>query len=117
MDSPSLTTIVTSAAVGALASALVNLIGQAIERKARRRELLLTKAIELAFARRELLMKVVERTGQTVGLRDDVSITADYFAELTSLLDKGQLSKTFREHEAMSHAEASTASGLDDQAR
>lgn len=117
MDGPFLTTIITSAAVGALASALVNLIGQAIERKARRKELLLTKAMELAFARRELLMKAVERTGQTVGLRDDVSVAADYFAELTSLLDKGRLSKTFREHETMSRVEASTASGRVDQHR
>jgi len=113
MDSPSLRTIITSAAVGALASAFINLIGQAFERRARRRDLLLTRTIELAFARRETLMKIVDGTGQTVGLRDDISIAADYFAELTSLLDKGQLSNSFREHEAMAEGEESAESRRD----
>jgi hypothetical protein len=108
MDHVSLATIVTSAAVGALASALVNLLGQAFERRARRRELLLAKAIELAFARRDTLLKVVERTGQGFSLRDDVAIAADYFAELRHLLDTGRLSSSFREREAKSKADNSS---------
>ena len=73
-----------------------------MERRARRRELLLTKAIELAFARRELMMKLVDRSGQELALRDDVSIAADYFAELTHLLEKNELSASFREKEVAS---------------
>lgn len=40
--------ILGSAAVGALVSSIITLIGQAVERRARRRELLLSKSIELA---------------------------------------------------------------------
>jgi len=69
MDSPSLTTIITSAAVGALASAFINPIGQAFERRARRRELLPTRAIELALTRRETLMKIVDGTGPAMEFR------------------------------------------------
>ena len=42
-----LATVVTSAAVGAVAAAGINLLGQSLERRARRRELLLARAVDL----------------------------------------------------------------------
>lgn len=99
MDQATVITIITSAAVGALASAAVNLIGQGLERKARRRELLLSKAIELAFARRETLLRIAERDDRPYTLHDDVSIAAAYFGELQHLLDRGTLSDEFKKRE------------------
>ena len=64
MDSSTLTTtIITSAAVGALIAGVVQLIGATLERRARRQELLLSHAMELAKAREELGFKLAEKSG------------------------------------------------------
>jgi hypothetical protein len=84
-------TVLTSAAVGVLVSGAVTLIGQYLERRARRDELLLAKAIDMATARRELAMQVAEKTGATASLIDDVINAETYFRWLKSLLETGKL--------------------------
>lgn len=96
MDSNLLPTVITSAAVGALASAVVAFVGQGLERRARRKELLLAKAIELAVGRRELVMRVAEASGKTADLWDDATVAAEYYGVLKHLLDKGDLPEGFK---------------------
>ncbi len=97
MDSDQLATIITSAAVGALSAAIITFIGQVLDRRARRKELLLSKAIELAMARREMIMRVVEQTsGTTAELWDDAVLSAEYFTVLKHLIEKGDLPAAFK---------------------
>lgn len=63
-------TVITSAAVGTLASAVVNLIGQGLERRSRRKELLLGKAVELAVERVRFAFEVAKVSGQEAALKD-----------------------------------------------
>ncbi|SRR5258708_1967314 len=84
-------TVLTSAAVGVLVSSVVTLIGQRLERRARRDELLLVKAVEMAAARREFVMEVVEKSGATASLVDDAINAETYFRWLKSLLEMGKL--------------------------
>lgn len=105
MDTATLVTIVTSAAVGALVSSVLSLIGPLLERRARRRELLLSKAIELAFARREFVTKAGDRAGVKVDLRDDAAQAAEYFQVLEQIMDRGKLPEFFLNREAKSRRE------------
>ena len=105
-------TVVTSAAVGALASSLIGLVGAALERRARRRELLLEKAIQMAHTRREFVMGLVEKTGGEAALRDDVSLAAEYFQLLDHLIETGNLPESFKAKER----ESLTASAENDEA-
>jgi len=97
-------TIVTSAAVGALISGAMMLFGQWRERTARRKELLVAKAIELAVARREFVIKVADRAQTKAYLIDDVSLAADYYRVLEHLMDEGKLPDWFVSREAESKA-------------
>lgn len=99
MNATLLVTIITSAAVGALASSGLALIGQALERRARRREFLLGKAIDLAFQRTELVKQVGERSGRKVRIPPAISMAADYYDSLNHLLSTGDLPKRVREQE------------------
>lgn len=83
--------VLTSAAIAAIVSSGATLVGQAIERRSRRRELLLTKAIELARAKSERAVWIAERTGTSVRLQDDIVSAETYFRWLTHLFDKGIL--------------------------
>jgi len=93
-------TILTSAAVGALISAGIAFIDRHLERRARRKELLLVKAIDLAYRRTDTIMKIADKNRQGAALRDDVSLAADYFSYLNHLLDHGVLPEGFKTHEA-----------------
>jgi hypothetical protein len=73
-----LATVITSAAVGAVVSALLTLAGQYFERRSRRKELLLSKAIELAFRRTDIVKEVAFKTGRHVAFKDDASLAAGY---------------------------------------
>jgi len=78
-------------------------LAQTIERRARRRELLLTKAIDLAARRTDTVKEVALRTGVSALLKDDVSLTAEYFVLLQHLIDKNDLPDEFKEKEGRSH--------------
>jgi hypothetical protein len=83
--------ILTSAGVGALVSSGVTLIGQYLERRARRKELLLSKAIELAEARTQLVLRLVEKTGKPGTFQDAVILAEGYYQWLLHLLSHGRL--------------------------
>ncbi|MGB9429645.1 MAG: hypothetical protein WCC11_07180 [Gammaproteobacteria bacterium] len=83
--------ILGSAAVGALVSAGITFIGQLLERRARRKELLLSKAIDLAFRCTDIGMKLAEKMGRPIEIQDDVMLAAVYFKELQYLIDKGDV--------------------------
>jgi hypothetical protein len=86
-----LTLVLTSAAVGALASSVVTFVGQVLERRARRDELLLTKALEIAVHRTEMGVKIAEQTGVGLSVLDEVISAETYYRWLKSLLDTGKL--------------------------
>jgi hypothetical protein len=83
------TVIITSAAVGAIAGSLITFIGGILERRARRREMLLTKAVELAIHRFESAIRVANETNRSTTLQDPAMMSADYFRTLEHILDKG----------------------------
>ncbi len=83
--------ILGSAAVGVVVSTVITLIGQFWERRARRKELLLSKAIELAIRRTDIGMRLADKTGKLVILPDDAMLAAGYYNDLKHLLDKGDL--------------------------
>ncbi len=94
--------VLSSAAVGALVSSLLTLLGSALERKARRQELLLTKAIDLAINKTQIAMTVAEKTGAKVTLYDNVGLAASYLKELESLLNTGDLTAQYLDKEKRS---------------
>lgn len=83
--------ILASAGVAAVVSSSATLLGQALERRARRRELLLTKAIELARDRRQQAMALAAKAGGTAILQDNIVSAETYYQWLTSLFESGRL--------------------------
>ena len=83
--------ILTSAGVAAIVSAGATLIGQALERKTRRKELLLGKAIDLARTRAERLMRIADSRGARTTLEDDIVTAETYYSWLQSLWETGRL--------------------------
>ncbi len=61
-------TILTSVVVSAVVASIFNLVGQAAERRARRKELIFLKAIELAKANREFIVMVADKTGRKANI-------------------------------------------------
>jgi hypothetical protein len=98
-------TIVTSAAVGAGVSALANLVGQWRERTARRRELLFSAAIEMAYRRTDLAIRVSERNGKDLELTDSMFLAEGYFRALTGLVEQGAIPREFHQKQTESRAE------------
>ena len=88
--------VISSAVVGALVSAAITFISQLLERRARRKELLLSRAIDLAFRRTDVGMRMAEKTGRGVFVPDDVVLAAEYYKELQHVIDKGDLSAEFK---------------------
>jgi len=88
-----LVTIITSAAIGAFVSAIVGVIGSMLERRARRKELLLVKAIDLAIDRTRIGLEIAEKTQTPALFLDNIYLAETYYRELTLLLDKGKLSE------------------------
>ena len=83
--------ILTSAAVASLVSAAMQLFGAHLERRARRRELLLARALDLAAAKTEIAMRVAKESGATVTLYDNIFQAEGYFRWLSHLMDHGEL--------------------------
>lgn len=92
-ETPYTSLILGSAAVGALVSSVITLVGQHIERKARREELLLSEAIKLAMAHKEFMSDFAKSTGQTVTVPDHARLAQVYFIGLRSLIGTGKLPK------------------------
>lgn len=83
--------VLSSAAVGVLVSGAITLLGQHLERRARRDELLLTKALEMAIRKSDVTMKVVELSGSRATLQDEVISAEIYLRWLKELLYTGKL--------------------------
>ncbi len=84
-----------SAAIGAIVSALVtagfNYFGQRLGRDAKRKEILLSKAIELAIRRTDVGLRMAEKMGRNVIVQDDLTLAAVYFRDLEHLINTGDL--------------------------
>jgi len=94
MPNPSITSLILgSAAVGALVSSGMTLLGQWRERKARRDELLLVEANKLAMAHHAAALKIAEMTRQDRFIPEHVKLTHTYYVGLRSLLATGKLPK------------------------
>jgi hypothetical protein len=89
--------VLSSAAVGALISSLIMVIGQVLERRAKRRELLFTKAIEMGQANVELLKETADRGRNSVALRPLVVYVRWHYKQLCSLYDSGRLTPGMEE--------------------
>jgi hypothetical protein len=83
--------VLTSSAVGVLVSSVVALIGQALERRARRDELILTKALEIAAHRTDIAIELAKNSGAGVSLMDEVITAETYVRWMKALLDTGKL--------------------------
>ena len=84
-------TIFVSAGVAALVTGILTLIGQRLERRARRDELLLQEALKLARLQREMVLEVAKITKRDAILTDDAINAETYFRWLKALLDTGKL--------------------------
>jgi hypothetical protein len=85
-------TIFTSAAVGALVSSAVTFIGQFLERRSRRNELLLKTAVKLSVHQREFMMQFAKETQTPATLIDPAINAENYFRWLKELLVSEKLS-------------------------
>ena len=85
--------IITSAAIGAITSAVITLIGQILERKSRIKELLLTKSVDLALHRQRFVLEVAKQSGKDTDFFDPIVNTASYYKWLKSIFKKESLPK------------------------
>lgn len=85
--------ILTSAAVSALISGGLTLTGQFWERRSRKRELLLSKSLELAQERRKTMIELSESTKVPLLLKDDITVAETYYQWLDHLFLYGKLPK------------------------
>lgn len=83
--------ILTSAGVAAFVTSIVSFAAQFLERRSRRREVLLQKAMELAQARTDLAVRIAEKNGSQALLHDPVFSVNTYYRWLRHLLDHGDL--------------------------
>jgi hypothetical protein len=86
-----LSVVLTSAAVSAVVSGLFTFVSQCLERRARRRELLLKTATDWAVKHLEQALQI----GKDRGVRVEVPalgwLTHDYYHQLTTLMKRGTL--------------------------
>jgi hypothetical protein len=74
-----------------VAAAVVNLVGQGIERRSRRKELLLAEAVELAVERVRFSFEVAKAANESAALADPGITCATYYKWLRHILDTGEL--------------------------
>lgn len=83
--------ILTSAGVATFVTGIISAGSQWLERRSRRKELLLSKAIEMAFNRTELMRNIARVNNQEVELQDNVKVAEVYYQWLAHLFDEGEL--------------------------
>jgi hypothetical protein len=94
---PDLTTVIlTSAVVSGSITAVFGFIGQTIERRARRKELIFTKSVELAKANRDYMLQLGQDMGGGVTIHDYVPYAEVYHWLLTERESKGKLPKNWQ---------------------
>jgi hypothetical protein len=99
-----------SAAIGAVVSGLISELGRWRERKYRREELLLTKALELASIRLETMKEVAQQSSGpgTILIQDSALMTETYYGWLKELMQTGKLPKDAHERNAFSRIKKKT---------
>jgi len=90
--------VLTSAVVSALVTSAITFFGQYVERKARAKELLFTKCVELAKAKTEWLTAYAKDTHKPVHIAEYVCYAEMYYWLLSELHDHGKLPKNWKEH-------------------
>jgi hypothetical protein len=85
-----------SAAVGALVSSLMTLTGQYFERKSRKREIILGKAIEMAHQRFENTITALRDSGQQGKIVPEIYMALQYHKSLTALFETGDLDEEMK---------------------
>lgn len=80
-----------SAGTAALVAGLMTIFGQYLERRARRQDLLLAKAVQIAAIRIDVLMKTADRNQQSASIPDLTYLTEKYYQALEHLMVKGRL--------------------------
>jgi hypothetical protein len=93
-------TILTSAAVAAVVSSAMNLIGQRLERRSRREELVFSKALDLAEQRLQLGMALLKADGTKTIFPQAVILAAEYRQYLSVLLKDGALPREYLDKHA-----------------
>ncbi|MDP9033531.1 MAG: hypothetical protein M3O50_01885 [Myxococcota bacterium] len=87
--------ILTSAAIGAAVSAVLTIAGtllaQSLERGARKRELILTKAIDLARWKNDRTMQVASVNKRSARLDDEIYVARALVEDLDRLFTSGKL--------------------------
>jgi hypothetical protein len=83
--------ILTSAGIAAFVSSAMTLVGPAFERRARRQEILLAKAIELAESRTDMVLRLTEKSGGRATFQDNAILAEGYYQWLSHLLNHGAL--------------------------
>jgi hypothetical protein len=86
----------TSAAIGALVSSAIAEVGKWRERKTKREELLLTKAIEMAQVRFANMMTICKDTNTKANLQPEIEMAEDYHHYLKYLLERGTLPPDYK---------------------
>jgi hypothetical protein len=97
MNTQILLALLGSAAIGALVSNIITLLGQRLERKSRREELAVTKAMEMAHENTRVRMEIL-KDSETAGLiAPSVLGFEDYYISVKHVLDHGKLDPAMRE--------------------
>ncbi len=86
-----LVVILGSAAVGALISNLFTVAAQWRERKSRREELALTKAVEMAYSQVTAMLDMFKETGQSGKIAPPLSMVEGCYKSLKHILDHDEL--------------------------
>jgi hypothetical protein len=97
MNPSTFNTVLTSAAVSTIIAGIASLIGQAVERRARRKELIFVKAVELAKANRDYMLQLGKDMGGGVTIHDYAPYAEMYYWLLQELEDKGKLPKNWQQ--------------------
>ena len=90
-----LLTILTSAGIAGLIGFLGLLLNGWRERKARRDELLLQKAVAFSVALQRTTIEMAEKSNRVAIIGDSAINVEFYFRELKRLLEKGEYSREF----------------------
>jgi len=94
---PTVAAILTSVAVSTFVAGVFAFVGQAIERRARRRELIFVKAVELAKANRDYTLQLGKDMGGDITIHDYIPYAEMYYWLLEELEGKGSLPKNWRQ--------------------
>ena len=95
-----LTVVLTSAVVSAAVTSIFTFIGQCLDRKSKRQELLFAKAVELAQIKTDFLVQLAKDTGQIPAIHDYVAYAEMYYWLLLKLRDDGRLPENWRDEVA-----------------